>query len=61
MNCFNLKKSVGEDFPLSGDADAEFDGQGDVGESGCDGNVVKHVAVGRNLFETLKQYRIVRK
>jgi hypothetical protein len=40
---------------LSGDADAELDGQGDERESGGDSNVVKHVAVRRNLFETLKQ------
>jgi hypothetical protein len=39
---------------LSGDADAELDGQGDERKSGGDSNVVKHIAVRRNLFETLK-------
>jgi len=39
---------------LCSNADAELDGQGDVGEAGRDAEVVEHVAVWGDFFEALQ-------
>jgi len=50
---YYLKQSIRQDLPTSRNADAKLDGQGDEREAVGDAEVVKHVAVRRNLFEPL--------
>ena len=49
----NLEQSKWQDLPASSDADGKLDGQGDVREAVGNPEVVKHVAVWRNLLESL--------
>ena len=49
----NLEQSKWQDIPASSDADGKLDGQGNVREAVGNPEVVKHVAVWRNLLESL--------